>query len=39
MFEVASKVYERRGLEFNDIEKNILNTIFEQTKEYRKSYE
>jgi UDP-N-acetylglucosamine diphosphorylase/glucosamine-1-phosphate N-acetyltransferase len=39
MFEVASKVYERRGIEFNDTEKNILNTIFEQTKEYRKSYE
>jgi len=39
VFEVASKVYERRGLDFNQTEKDILNTIFEQTKEYRKSYE
>lgn len=39
VFEVAEKVFERRGLEFNDIEKNILTTIFEQTKEYRKNYE
>ncbi len=39
VFEVAGKVYERRGLDFNDIEKNILTTIFEQTKEYRKNYE
>lgn len=39
VFEVAGKVFERRGLEFNDIEKNILTTIFEQTKEYRKNYE
>jgi UDP-N-acetylglucosamine diphosphorylase/glucosamine-1-phosphate N-acetyltransferase len=39
VIEVAGKVFERRGLEFNDIEKNILTTIFEQTKEYRKNYE
>ena len=36
---IAEKVFERRGLEFNDIEKDILTTIFEQTKEYRKNYE
>src|SRR5574343_201759 len=39
VFEVATKVYERRGLAFDQVEKDILNTIFEQTKEYRKSYE
>lgn len=39
VFEVASKVYERRGLTFDQVEKDILNSIFEQTKEYRKSYE
>lgn len=39
VYEVASKVYERRGMDFNQTEKNILDTIFEQTKEYRKSYE
>jgi UDP-N-acetylglucosamine diphosphorylase/glucosamine-1-phosphate N-acetyltransferase len=39
VFEVASKVFERRGLEFNEVEKNILLNIFESTKEYRKSYE
>lgn len=39
VFEVASKVFERRGLEFNDIEKNIMNEVFELTKDYRKNYE
>ena len=39
VFEVASKVYERRGLSFNEQEKNILLNIFESTKDYRKSYE
>jgi len=39
VFEVATKVYERRGLAFDQVEKDILNTIFEQTKEYRKNYE
>ncbi len=39
VFEVAGKVFERRGLDFNDLEKNILNNVFELTKEHRKSYE
>ena len=39
VFEVASKVYERRGLAFNEQEKNILLNIFESTQDYRKSYE
>ncbi len=38
-FEVASKVYERRGLDFNQVEKDILLNVFELTKEYRKNYE
>lgn len=39
MFEVAAKVYERRGLDFNQVEKDILLNVFELTKEYRKNYE
>ncbi len=39
VFEVATKVFERRSLSFDEVEKNILNHIFELTKEYRKSYE
>lgn len=39
VFEVAGKVFERRGLDFNELEKNILNNVFELTKEHRKSYE
>lgn len=39
MFEVANKVYERRGLEFDQVEKDILLNVFELTKEYRKNYE
>jgi UDP-N-acetylglucosamine diphosphorylase/glucosamine-1-phosphate N-acetyltransferase len=39
VFEVAAKVFERRGLDFNEVEKNILLNIFESTKEYRKNYE
>ena len=34
-FQVAEKVMERRKITFNDIEKNILNTIFDMTKKYR----
>ncbi len=36
-FEVAEKVFERRGLEFDEKEQKILNHIFEETKKYRKS--
>ena len=36
-FEVAAKVFERRGLEFDEKEQKILNHIFEQTQKYRKS--
>ena len=35
MFETAAKVYERRGLEFDNIEKDILTKVFEDTKTYR----
>ena len=35
-FEVAAKVFERRGLEFDEKEQKILNHIFEQTQKYRK---
>jgi UDP-N-acetylglucosamine diphosphorylase/glucosamine-1-phosphate N-acetyltransferase len=38
-FEVAAKVFERRGLDFNQVEKDILLNVFELTKEYRKNYE
>ncbi|TCD08210.1 glucose-1-phosphate thymidylyltransferase [Pedobacter frigidisoli] len=36
MFETAEKVYARRDLPFDDIEKEILNKVFELTKEYRR---
>lgn len=36
-FEVAGKVFERRGLEFDEKEQKILSHIFEQTKKYRKA--
>ena len=36
-FEVAGKVFERRGLEFDEKEQKILSHIFEETKKYRKS--
>ncbi|MEJ2903293.1 GlmU family protein [Pedobacter panaciterrae] len=35
MFETATKVYERRNLEFNKIEQDILTQVFEDTKTYR----
>jgi len=34
--EVAEKVFDRRGLVLNDIEKDILKTVFEKTTKYRK---
>jgi len=37
-FEVADLVMQRRGIEFNEIEKNILSHIFDMTKDYRKSF-
>jgi hypothetical protein len=39
VFEVATKVYERRGIPFDEVEQNILQSVFELTKEYRKNYE
>lgn len=36
VFEVAEKVFERRGMEFNQIEKDILTAVFEQTETFRK---
>lgn len=39
VFEVATKVFERRGLLFDENEKQILNSIFELTQDYRKNYE
>jgi UDP-N-acetylglucosamine diphosphorylase/glucosamine-1-phosphate N-acetyltransferase len=35
-FEVAEKVFERRGMDFNQIEKDILTAVFEQTESFRK---
>ncbi|MGZ3901332.1 MAG: GlmU family protein [Bacteroidia bacterium] len=35
LFETAEKVYERRGLIFNQQEKDILNTVFNLTESYR----
>jgi len=35
MFETAVKVYERRGLEFDEIERAILTRVFEDTKTFR----
>ena len=37
-FEVNQKVMERRNLEFNLIEENILKEVFEITKKYRERY-
>ncbi|RNL56486.1 GlmU family protein [Pedobacter jejuensis] len=36
MFETAEKVYARRDLPFNEIEKDILNKVFELTQEFRR---
>jgi UDP-N-acetylglucosamine diphosphorylase/glucosamine-1-phosphate N-acetyltransferase len=35
-FEVASRVFERRSMVFNDTEKEILTRVFEITEKYRK---
>lgn len=35
-FEVAEKVFKRRSLTFDDIEKQILNHVFDLTQKYRK---
>jgi UDP-N-acetylglucosamine diphosphorylase/glucosamine-1-phosphate N-acetyltransferase len=35
-FEVASKVFERRSMEFDETEKEILTHVFELTEKYRK---
>jgi UDP-N-acetylglucosamine diphosphorylase/glucosamine-1-phosphate N-acetyltransferase len=36
VFEVAEKVMQRRAIEFNQVEKDILTEVFELTKSYRK---
>jgi len=38
-FEVASVVMQRRDLEFTEVDKRILEAVFEQSKMYRKSDE
>jgi hypothetical protein len=35
-FEVAARVFERRGLVFNETELEILKHVFELTEKYRK---
>ena len=36
VFEVASKVFERRKLDFDEKEQNILSKVYDMTKRYRK---
>ena len=36
VFEVVEKVMQRRAIEFNQVEKDILTEVFELTKSYRK---
>ena len=36
MFETAAKVYERRNVEFNDMEKRILTQVFQFTEKHRR---
>lgn len=36
LFETAEKVFERRSLKFNTTEKEILTSVFNQTKEFRR---
>lgn len=36
MFETVTKVFERRGMMFNEIERNILIDIFNNTTQYRR---
>lgn len=38
MFETTEKVFERRKTAFDEVEKNILKEVFEQTQIYRQSY-
>ncbi|MBL7883209.1 MAG: GlmU family protein [Bacteroidia bacterium] len=35
-FEVATRVFERRGMVFNEIEQQLLSDVFEMTEKYRK---
>lgn len=35
VFEVASKVFERRKLDFDENEQNILSQVYHMTKRYR----
>lgn len=35
MFETAQRVFDRRGIEFNEIEKNILTHLFSITEKFR----
>jgi UDP-N-acetylglucosamine diphosphorylase/glucosamine-1-phosphate N-acetyltransferase len=35
-FEVAARVFERRGMVFNEVEQNILTHVFELTEKFRK---
>ena len=35
VFEVASKVFERRKLNFDDVEQSILSEVYDMTKRYR----
>jgi hypothetical protein len=35
VFEVASKVFERRNLDFDENEQNILSEVYDMTKRYR----
>ncbi len=37
-FEIAQRVMERRGLNFDNIEQNILENVFNQTAKYRESF-
>ncbi len=37
-FEIAQRVMERRGIDFNRDEQNILENIFHQTAKYRESF-
>jgi len=36
MFETTVKVFERRGLNFDEMEKNIIEAVFKRTEEYRR---
>lgn len=36
MFETATRVYARRNVEFDSIEKNLLSRVFELTEQYRR---